>query len=104
MPGRNRTGPLGQGAMSGRGLGDCRGTAAYDEAPAFGRGRGRGMGGGGGMGRGGGRGRGMGRGLGRGFGAQGAVDVPVGRDQSELERELDELKSRLKTVENKDKD
>ena len=98
MPGRNRTGPLGQGAMTGRGLGDCRGTAAYDEAPAFGRGRG--MGGGGGMG----RGRGMGRGLGRGFGAQAVVDVPTGRNQAELEQELEELKSRLKTVENKNKD
>ncbi|MCK5379769.1 MAG: DUF5320 domain-containing protein [Acidobacteria bacterium] len=91
MPGRNRTGPLGQGTMTGRGLGDCRGTAAHDEAPAFGRGRG--------MGRGRGRGRGMGRGLGRGFGAQGAVDVPVGRNQEELEREIEELKSRLEAVE-----
>ena len=100
MPGRNRTGPLGQGAMSGRGLGDCGGTAAYDEAPAFGRGRGMG-GGGGGMGRGQGRGmgRGMGRGLGRGFGAQGAIEAPVGRKQTDLEREIEELKSRLEAVE-----
>lgn len=100
MPGRNRTGPLGQGAMSGRGQGDCEGTAAYDQAPAIGRGRGRGMGGGGGgMGRGRGRGRGMGRGLGRGFGTQEAVDAPVGRNQAELEREIEELKSRLEAVE-----
>ncbi len=97
MPGRNRTGPLGQGAMTGRGLGDCRGTAAYDEAPAFGRGRG--MGGVGGMGRG--RGQGLGRGFGRGIGAQAAVDATAGRNQAELERELEELKSRLKAVENK---
>ncbi len=98
MPGRNRTGPLGQGAMSGRGQGDCGGTAAYDQAPAIGRGRGRVMGGGGGgMGRG--RGRGMGRGLGRGFGPQEAVDAPVGRNQAELEREIEELKSRLEAVE-----
>ncbi len=97
MPGRNRTGPMGQGAMSGRGLGDCRPNAANDEGPAFGRGRG--MGGGGGMGRGRGRGQGMGRGLGRGFGAQGVVDAPVGRDQSELEQEIEELKKRLKAVE-----
>ncbi len=84
--------------MTGRGLGDCRGTAAHDEAPAFGRGRGMG-GGGGGMGRGRGRGRGVGRGLGRGFGAQGAVDAPVGWNQEELEREIEELKSRLEAVE-----
>jgi hypothetical protein len=96
MPGRNRTGPLGQGVMTGRGQGDCGGTAAYDEAPAFGRGRG--MGGGGG-GRGRGRGRGMGRGLGRGFGAQGAIEAPVGRKQTDLEREIEELKSRLEAVE-----
>lgn len=100
MPGRNRTGPLGQGAKTGRGLGDCGGAASYDQAPAFGRGRG--MGGGGGMGRG--RGMGMGRSLGRGFGAQAVVDATTGRNQAELERELDELKSRLKTVENKNKD
>ncbi|MEN8165756.1 MAG: DUF5320 domain-containing protein [Acidobacteriota bacterium] len=100
MPGRNRTGPLGQGTKTGRGLGDCGGAAAYDQAPAFGRGRG--MGGGGGQGRG--RGRGMGRGLGRGFGAQAAVDAASGRDQADLERELEELKSRLKAVENKNDD
>ncbi len=49
------------------------------------------------MGRG--RGRGMGRGLGRGFGPQEAVDAPVGRNQAELEREIEELKSRLEAVE-----
>ncbi len=102
MPGRNRTGPLGQGVMSGRGLGDCGGTAAYDEAPAFGRGRGMGGGGGGrgrGRGRGMGMGMGMGRGLGRGVGAQGVVDAPVGRNQAELEREIEDLKNRLEAVE-----
>lgn len=95
MPGRNRTGPLGQGAMSGRGLGDCRGTAAQNEAPAFGRGRG--MGAGGGMGRG--RGQGLGRGFGRGLGGQIADDAPAGQSQAELEREIEELKKRLKAVE-----
>ncbi len=99
MPGRNRTGPLGQGAMSGRGLGDCRGTAATDERPAFGRGRGTGGGGGMGRGQGRGRGQGMGRGFGRGLGAQIADDGPAGRTQAELEREIEELKIRLEAVE-----
>ncbi|RLE31105.1 MAG: hypothetical protein DRJ61_11795 [Acidobacteria bacterium] len=93
MPGRNRTGPLGQGAMSGRGLGDCRGTAAQNEAPTFGRGRG--MGGGGGMG----RGQGLGRGFGRGLAGQIVDDVSAGQNQAELEREIEELKKRLEAVE-----
>ncbi|MBN2005265.1 MAG: DUF5320 domain-containing protein [Anaerolineae bacterium] len=38
MPGRNRTGPQGRGARTGRGLGDCTAT----ERPRMGFGRGRG--------------------------------------------------------------
>jgi len=61
MPGGDRTGPLGAGPMTGRGVGIC---AGYDVPgymnPAFGqgfgRGRGRGFGRGFGMGGGGGRG------------------------------------------------
>jgi hypothetical protein len=64
MPGGDRTGPMGRGPRTGRGLGDC----ARDEplrgpdrkgypGPGQGRGRGRGWG----------FGRGLGRGLGRGF-------------------------------------
>ncbi len=85
--------------MSGRGLGDCRGTAAQNEAPTFGRGRG--MGGGGGMGRGQGlgRGQGMGRGFGRGLAGQIVDDVSAGQNQAELEREIEELKKRLEAVE-----
>ena len=97
MPGRNQTGPLGQGAMSGGGLGDCRGTAATDERPAFGRGRG--MGGGMGRGQGRGRGQGMGRGFGRGLGTRMVDDAPAARTQADLEREIEELKVRLKAVE-----
>lgn len=52
MPGFDKTGPWGQGPMSGRGMGPC------------GRGMARGVG----FGRGFGPGRGMGRGFGRGFG------------------------------------
>ena len=46
MPGRNRTGPFGQGPMTGRGAGYCGGTGAGNNAgygQSFGRGgRGRG--------------------------------------------------------------
>lgn len=60
MPGGDRTGPLGQGPMSGRAAGYCAGA----EAPGFMNA---------GMGRGFGRGRGFGTGLGRGrgFGGRG---------------------------------
>lgn len=40
MPARNGTGPMGQGPMTGRGLGPCRRSAGY----GLGRGYGRGMG------------------------------------------------------------
>ncbi len=40
MPKGDRTGPMGQGPVTGRGLGYCRGS----ELPGFGRGHSRGMG------------------------------------------------------------
>jgi hypothetical protein len=61
MPGRNRMGPMGQGPLTGRGLGFCGGDAnpspsQPQQGPGFGRGRGRGWcrGWGGGVGWGGG--------------------------------------------------
>lgn len=95
MPGRNRTGPQGQGARTGRGLGDCGETAVNPEGAGFGRGRG--MGGGGGMGRG--RGQGRGRGFGRSFGPQAGDDSAAVQSQSDLEKEIEDLKKRLKAVE-----
>jgi len=68
MPGRDRTGPIGRGPLSGRGLGDCGGydVAEYtNQAP--GRGFGMGWGGGRGYGWGGGRGYGWGGGRRRGY-------------------------------------
>ncbi len=56
MPGRDGTGPMGQGAMTGGGFGPC----------GSGRGTGRGF-----FGRGAGRGTGMGMGLGMGGGGRG---------------------------------
>lgn len=61
MPGGNRTGPMGQGPMTGRGLGYCSGNTAPGFATA-GFGRGFGFGGGG---------RGRGRGWRNWFGATG---------------------------------
>ncbi|HPY76730.1 MAG TPA: DUF5320 domain-containing protein [Anaerohalosphaeraceae bacterium] len=55
MPGGDRTGPMGQGPMTGRGAGYCAGFGMPGYAnPGFGYGMGRGMG------------RGMGWGMGRG--------------------------------------
>jgi len=71
MPNFNGTGPNGAGSMTGRGLGRCGGTRAFD-APAgtrgYGRGEGFGRGCGGGRGGNRGHGRGMGYGPGRGLG------------------------------------
>jgi len=63
MPGGDRTGPLGQGPRTGRGLGWCNDNdrpGYADPAPGRGLGLGRGRGAvmGRGLGRGGGRGRG----------------------------------------------
>jgi hypothetical protein len=63
MPGGDRTGPRGLGAMTGRGLGYC---ADYD-TPGYTKGPGMGLGRGWGRGRGGFRGRGLGYGRGWGW-------------------------------------
>ncbi len=76
MPGRNKTGPQGQGPATGRGMGVCA-----NRNPDAGMGRSGGMGrGGGGMGRGGGgMGRGGGGGMGRGGGGMGRGGGGMGR-------------------------
>lgn len=102
MPGFDVTGPLGQGSMTGRGLGYCgTGRTAPAGGAVYGRGRG-GLpwGGGRGMGFGGGRGRGRGFGF-AGFrgayaGAPAAQDSAWLRDRaSALEAELQDIKARL---------
>jgi hypothetical protein len=92
MPGRDRTGPQGQGSLTGRGMGYCAG-----DDPAFGapppRGLGLGLGYRGGRG-----GRFFGRG--RGFWAQPAA-APVDEkqllqeQQSWLQRQLDAISNQL---------
>ncbi len=68
MPGFNRTGPMGRGPMTGRGMGLCTGAANRGYGQGMGMGRGMGRGFGRGFGQGFGRGMGMGRGFGRGMG------------------------------------
>ena len=79
MPGRDRTGPLGQGAMTGRGMGVAERRQGLEDGSAqelnIGQGQvgqrlgaGRGLGAGQGRGMGNGRGLGAGRGLGLGRG------------------------------------
>lgn len=73
MPGMNRTGPLGSGPMSGRGMGLCGG------------------------GRGTGAGRGMGMGRGRGFFGLNAGTADNNRE-SVLEQKIEELASKIEEL------
>ncbi len=118
MPRGNRTGPRGDGPMTGRGAGYCAGNDRPGFASSeYGRGFGRGMGQGRGMAYG--RGRGFqGRGYGRGMGYDGpgfrepdpyySRTVPVYREPSQeeekkyledvvkdLEAELENVKTRI---------
>lgn len=85
MPRGDRTGPAGQGPMSGRGLGYC---AGYSSA-GFTRGYGAGMGWGGGMGR--------GRGFGRGYGYGYYRDIPE-QPAAVTEQNIDSLKNEAKNL------
>ena len=103
MPGRNGTGPRGQGPMTGRGAGFCAGNGA-GSGRQFGYGCGAGFGrrfGGSGR-RGGGFGNGFGAGCGAGFG-NGAFFPATPADEKSvlaarkefLQRELGALDARL---------
>ena len=61
MPGLNKTGPNGEGPMTGRKMGTCAESANAEQQNVPPAGFGRGLGLGRGLGRGGGRGRGRGR-------------------------------------------
>lgn len=82
MPGRDGTGPLGQGAFTGRGAGLCQGGTGQRLG---GQGRGMGFGARCGLGR-----RGKGRGM----------NISRGSEKSFLEREKADLQMRLKDVSN----
>ena len=85
MPGFDRTGPLGRGAMTGRRMGYC---ANVSEEPGGFRGRGFGAGYG--------RGFGRGFGYGRNFYNQGLADVS---EKTVLENEINTLKDQLTVLE-----
>lgn len=90
MPGGDRTGPMGQGVMTGRGAGFCNQNNNSDLGfRMFGRGRGCA--------------KGMGRGMGRGF-AGFAKNQPMSKDAqiSALENEIKILSSRLETLKKED--
>ena len=82
MARRDGTGPLGRGAMTGRGLGICSGVNAVRYGAGFGAGLGLGYA----------CRRGMGMGLGRGLGLNYVVDQPQSNlTQKELLMEQKEL-------------
>lgn len=108
MPRHDRTGPVGMGPMTGRGLGGCSAdeqAIAGNDARGFGCGAGRG-----GRPRGGGRGRCFGGGRGRMFGAPQPVEMTVEQELASLENQaalLEEqasaTKSRIEELELSDK-
>lgn len=77
MPGRDGSGPLGRGALTGRGLGVCSGVNAIK----YGAGLGAGLG----------LGYAYRRGLGRGLGLNYIVDQPQSKTQKELLMEQKEI-------------
>ncbi|RKD31186.1 DUF5320 domain-containing protein [Thermohalobacter berrensis] len=106
MPRGDRTGPYGEGPMTGRGMGYCRGLAApgytRSNRRGFGRGFGRGY---------------IGKGFRRGFGRRFAPyndynNVPSNEDikgfleeeKKILKSEIEEIEKRLKEIEDKDND
>ena len=77
MPGRDGTGPMGQGSMTGRGLGVCTGVNVGRYGVGLGRGFGRGMG------------RSMGLGMGFGYGCRrGAVRFYAGGAMELTDKEI----------------
>ena len=88
MPGMDRTGPAGEGPLTGRGLGPCGRGLGFRRG--FGRGLGTGFG------------RGLGRGFGRGFFQQPTEMTKEQKvkileaDKAEVEAELEDIKKEIK--------
>ena len=93
MPGLNKTGPSGQGPLTGRRMGQCAGNE--NDNTGFGRGMGRGSRGG----RFGGGGRGQGQGSGRGFGFFGFGGGRETPGNESVENEINSLKSQISFLE-----
>jgi len=109
MPGFNQRGPMNEGPMTGRGMGQCGGTYTQEtgapanmawNAPGYGQGRGMGMGRRGGQN----ARQGMGRGMGRGAQMQMPPQAPPPTKASlaaraqQLEVELESIKNELKQM------
>jgi len=92
MPRRDGTGPLGMGAMTGRGLGVCTGVNAPIYGGWFGGGCGRGFG------RGFGRGLGLGFGRGFGFGAYSIYNYNQVTSKEALQAQREQLKAALDAI------
>lgn len=100
MPGGDRTGPNGNGPMTGRRMGYCR-----DNDSIKGAGQGYGYGRGGGFRNGSGFGRGRGFGFRRPVGFNATQNAPEQYGMTDVEREIDVLKDRLSSLERmRDKD
>ncbi len=101
MPGGDRTGPMGQGPFTGRGLGNCLAygiPALAGSAAFFGFGRRRGW-----FGRGAGRGfgAGFGRGMGWGFAQNFGMGTPSRNDElTALKEEAKAIQDRISELEN----
>ena len=113
MPRGDRTGPSGNGPMTGRQMGYCTGNDQVGNANAsgFGRGLGRGFGRGSGMGRGFGRGLGNGRGAGFGNGNYSENSGLGVSEKTLIENEINSIKDqmsllekRLSEIKNKDEE
>jgi len=91
MPGFDKSGPMGQGAMSGRGLGMCN--TAGDETTAFQAGYGRGMAFRRGFGAA--RGRGM---YSRGFGPNIPVTARDSAEKNVLKAQVNELQQTIQAL------
>ncbi|NLP43547.1 MAG: DUF5320 domain-containing protein [Peptococcaceae bacterium] len=100
MPGFDGTGPLGQGPLTGRGLGLCNPDSpqvgAFRPGRGFGRGIGRCFGRGFARGMGRGPGRGLGRGL--GYGVNFSDRDYLKHRQDLLEAELNYIKTQLESL------
>ena len=99
MPGGDRTGPSGQGPLTGRRMGYCVGEDRpgymYNSGYGYGRGWGRGLG----FGRGFRHGYGQGRGIGYGNFYQ--ESIPDVSEKTLLENEIKILKEQLSSLENR---
>lgn len=99
MPRKDGTGPLGQGALTGKGFGPCAsGGAGLGQGRGLGMGRGAGRGCGLGMGRGGGQGRGLGMGRGGGFAVE-DESLQLRAHAAQLQEELRLIEGRLNALE-----